>query len=146
MSPDASSRMAGSDDSTPATMATLHANASFALISSTSFLSGRVDACRAHRWPRQHASDTRAWPSRSPTDHARGGGAALILPRGCDNAGGVAVLFDDQPDLLAVGQLEVVPVGIGDERPVPDRVARVHGTEDRPAFLDGLRRQAIDLV
>ena len=44
-------------------------------------------------------------------------------------------LLDGDADLLAVRQLEVVTVGVGDDRPVPDRRPGVVRTRDAPALL-----------
>src|SRR4029453_17561485 len=88
------------------------------------------------------------WPWSQPWSRRTAAGSRSTPPRGRAPRFGFACrcrrsaqrsLLDREPDLLAVGELQVVAVGVGDERPVADGRAGVVRAEHRSALVPGER-------
>ena len=54
--------------------------------------------------------------------------------------------LDSEPDLLAVGELERMAVGVGDARDIADRVAGIDRGAGRPALATSFRVEPVDLL
>ena len=54
--------------------------------------------------------------------------------------------LDSEPDLLAVGELERMAVGVGDARDIADRVAGIDRGAGRPALATSFRIEPVDLL
>src|SRR5207245_4904263 len=87
----------------------------------------------AWRWWRPSSRRTAAGSSsRRPPGRARRSGFACRWTRSRRR-----ILLDREADLLAVGELQVVAVRVGDERPIADRRTGVVGAEHGAALVPG---------